>query len=138
MHQKTQETLRVLIIDSCSQTRQLIKEQLLHENPEIWEASDGNEGLEIYKKVLPHLIVSETHLPYMDGYQLAKSICQTRYFNLEELPFLVAFAEIGDIMSFERAWSIRSGFNAHVHKGTGGFDELRTVINNFLEEYVQK
>ncbi len=131
MNQKTQETLKILIIDVCSQTRQLIREQFLHRNLEILEASDGEIGLELCKKISPHLIVSEIHLLGMNGYQLARTIRDK--LKLERQPFLVAFTP-EDHGCSGYYWSIRQGFNAHVSKRSEGLGKLISVVNDALDE----
>jgi CheY-like chemotaxis protein len=131
MNQETQETLKILIIDVCSQTRQLIRERLLHRNLEILEASDGEIGLEICKKISPHLIVSEIHLLGMNGYQIARTIRDK--LKLKRQPFLIAFTP-EDNGCNGYYWSIKQGFNVHVSKRSEGLDKLISVVNDALDE----
>ena len=44
---------------------------------EFYEAKDGQEGYELYKKYHPDIILTDINMPRLDGLSLAKKIRQT-------------------------------------------------------------
>ena len=62
--------IRALIVDDSSVMRNIIDRTLLQAGLElemVYEASTGNEALELLQKRQVHLILSEINLPSMDG-----------------------------------------------------------------------
>lgn len=41
---------------------------------EITHAIDGEEGLELYNKIKPHIVVSDVEMPQMNGFEMTKAI----------------------------------------------------------------
>lgn len=66
--------MRVLIVDDEKLIRDVIKEYLLIEQIEVYEASDGNEAISIVKNNEINIIVMDIMMPKMDGYTAYKKI----------------------------------------------------------------
>jgi CheY-like chemotaxis protein len=62
--------LRVLIVDDDEVTRQLLRRVNDYYGIETLEAKDGDEGWRVYQQAHPDLIVSDIHMPRMNGLQL--------------------------------------------------------------------
>lgn len=127
--EKVEEILKLLIVDSCAQTRQLFKEQFLDESVKILEASDGSDGWEIFKETFPHVVVSEIDLPNLNGYQLARkisSICSEQGRSTLSISFSTKDE------GCDPYWAIKNGFAVVVSKRNEGIDKLKEVINNFF------
>lgn len=41
---------------------------------QVFEASDGEEAIEIIKKEQPQVIISDINMPFMDGLEMAKIV----------------------------------------------------------------
>jgi CheY-like chemotaxis protein len=65
----------ILIVDDEMILSSLISESLEMEGPfNVESASNGLEGLEKYKVLLPDLVIMDIHMPVMDGYESARRI----------------------------------------------------------------
>ncbi len=60
--------MNVLIIDDEDLIRNVVKEYCLNENYNVFEASDGIEGIEVLDKENIDIIVLDIMMPKMDGY----------------------------------------------------------------------
>lgn len=66
--------MKILVCDDELLIRDVIKEYLLLENYEVYEASNGVEAIDIVKSQDIDLIVMDIMMPKMDGYQAIKEI----------------------------------------------------------------
>jgi len=64
---------RVLFVDGYLPLLALYKEEFTDEGYEVILARNGKEALRKYRKILPHLVVMDLHLPDMDGIALLNS-----------------------------------------------------------------
>jgi len=65
---------RGVIVDDAAIMRLRLKEMLENEFEIVGEVSNGNEALEIYRKVLPDFITLDITMPQVDGLSALKSI----------------------------------------------------------------
>jgi CheY-like chemotaxis protein len=66
---------KILIIDDERPLCELLFEALCMQGPyHVDHASNGKEGFEKYKAVLPDLVVMDIHMPQMDGYESSRKI----------------------------------------------------------------
>ncbi|WP_176461723.1 response regulator transcription factor [Anaeromicrobium sediminis] len=65
--------MKILIIEDEERMRRLIKDYLKREY-EIVEARDGKEGLDLFKRENPHLIILDVMLPIYDGWTVCRNI----------------------------------------------------------------
>jgi signal transduction histidine kinase/ligand-binding sensor domain-containing protein/DNA-binding response OmpR family regulator len=63
---------KILIVEDNYELRNYIVENL-YLDFDVYEASDGEEGLRMAKEILPELIVSDVMMPKMDGYELCRA-----------------------------------------------------------------
>jgi len=68
------EDLTVLYVEDNIDTQILIKKMLELSTKEVFVASDGVEGLEVYKKTKPDIVLTDICMPKMDGLEMSKEI----------------------------------------------------------------
>jgi len=66
--------MKILICDDEVLIRNVIKEYLLIENYEVYEAEDGFEAIEIVKQNDIDLVIMDIMMPKLDGYQAIREI----------------------------------------------------------------
>lgn len=59
--------MKILIADDAPFIRDQLKSILEPLNFDIYEASDGKEAVEIYKKIKPDLVTMDISMPLIDG-----------------------------------------------------------------------
>jgi len=64
---------KILVVEDNYELRNYIVESL-NSDFDVYEASDGVDGLKTALEVLPELIVSDVMMPKMDGYELCRAI----------------------------------------------------------------
>jgi len=64
----------ILVIDDNRLIRQTFKSHLGSEGFEVTLAADGREGVELFRKVEPDLVILDIHLPVIDGIEVLKQI----------------------------------------------------------------
>jgi two-component system, chemotaxis family, protein-glutamate methylesterase/glutaminase len=72
--------VEVLIIDDLKSARDMIRD-ILRSDPHIHicgMAGDGNDAVNMVKKLHPHLIILDSHLKQTSGYEVAEKIMQVR------------------------------------------------------------
>jgi CheY-like chemotaxis protein len=65
---------RVLIVEDHAQTRNVFATLLRMNNYTVFEAGDGAEAFPILKTGRPHVLISDLHMPRMDGYVLLRLV----------------------------------------------------------------
>jgi signal transduction histidine kinase len=69
-----QTQYRILVVEDKWESRKLIKQMLSPLGFEVWEAENGQAGVELWEKIEPHLIFMDMLMPVMDGYEAIKRI----------------------------------------------------------------
>lgn len=65
---------RVLVIDDDEETRTLVKRMLVGEGHQIEEAPDGAEGLRLFGKCPPNVVLTDINMPGLDGHDVIAAI----------------------------------------------------------------
>ncbi len=65
---------RILIIDDETSVRILLKKMLEKEDYEVFEAQDGNKGMDLYKKFNPDLIITDLVMPEKEGLETIREL----------------------------------------------------------------
>lgn len=69
------QNMRILIVDDDETLRQLLRMTLENENMELFEAANGTEALELYRAILPDIVLVDIMMPgELDGYQVCSEI----------------------------------------------------------------
>ncbi|MBD8923976.1 DNA-binding response regulator [bacterium] len=79
--------MRVLVVDDEELIRDVIKEYLVLENYEVYEAENGLEAIELVKNNNFDIIIMDIMMPKMDGYTACKEIKK-----IKDIPFIMLSA----------------------------------------------
>jgi len=83
---------RVVVVDDTSDARRLIRRILQSQGDfEIFEASNGREGIELVTKELPDLVILDLMMPEMDGYAVIDELRGKQ--ETANIPVIVATAK---------------------------------------------
>jgi len=66
--------ITILYVEDELETQEVIKEILKQACKEVFVASDGVEGLEIYKEKEPNIVLSDIVMPNMNGIEMCQKI----------------------------------------------------------------
>jgi len=64
----------ILVTDSDEMMCELLESRLSGQGYKVHVAKDGLQGLKLYEKVMPRLVITDLMLPVMNGYQLIRNI----------------------------------------------------------------
>ncbi len=116
----------VLIVDDSLTVRRLVELVLSREGYKVYTAPDGDEGLEIARKVIPSIILVDFVMPRMNGYKLCKLIRSDR--KLKDIPLILITSKGEDVgQSFEEKFCVLHYFQKPFEP-----DELIEKINEVL------
>ncbi len=100
--------MKILICDDEELIRNVIKEYLKIEHYDVYEASSGDEGIEIVKNKDIDLVIMDIMMPGMDGYQATKEIKK-----IKDIPFIMLSAR-GE--EFDKLYGFDIGIDDYVTK----------------------
>jgi signal transduction histidine kinase/ligand-binding sensor domain-containing protein/DNA-binding response OmpR family regulator len=101
---------KILIVEDNDELRDILV-NTLGVYFQIFEASDGKEGLEIASQIFPDLILTDLIMPEMDGMQMAKQIKDD--INLNHIPvFMLTVLQ----NSAQKLESIENGISEYIEK----------------------
>ena len=100
--------MRILICDDEELIRNVIKEYLKIEHYDIYEASRGDEALEIVKNKDIDLVIMDIMMPGMDGYQATREIKK-----IKDIPFIMLSARSEE---FDKLYGFDIGIDDYVTK----------------------
>ncbi len=86
---------KILIVEDVEMNRDLLV-QLLEDDYELAEATDGKQGLEMAVQVKPDLILLDMMLPEMDGYEVTKAVREHEEIKDTPIIAVTAHAMAGD------------------------------------------
>jgi signal transduction histidine kinase len=78
--------MNVLIVEDSTSARKLLRYTFEHYGCTVYEAQDGQEGLEIAECKRPDIIISDALMPRMDGFQLIRALKAST--ELKSIPFI--------------------------------------------------
>jgi len=93
---------RVLVVDDERHIVRLIQVNLEREGYQVLTAFDGKDGLQKAKTERPDLVVLDVMMPYMDGFEVLKSMKADPV--TAEIPVIMLTAKAQDADVF-RGWS---------------------------------
>jgi len=75
MEKDTEQDLpRVLVVDDDAQTRLFAREYLEQADFDVDEAGDGVEGMSLFTRVWPDIVLLDVDMPHMDGFTMCTEI----------------------------------------------------------------
>lgn len=120
------DVIHILIIEDNMEVAQYMKRQL---NPEYryYFATNGNEGLEKAKHIVPDLIITDVMMPGMDGFELCRLVRASELLNHIPVIMVTARATMED-----RLRGLEAGADAYLEKPFHA-DELYMRVEKLLE-----
>jgi two-component system, NtrC family, response regulator len=117
----------ILIVDDEPNYLVVLSELLRDEGFEVFTASSGPEGLEVFKEVDLDLIITDMQMPGMDGLQFLQEIKKKE----GEIPVIIitAYAEVGKAVT-----AMQAGAFSYLAKPFSN-DELIVNINKAVHHY---
>jgi DNA-binding NarL/FixJ family response regulator len=124
-------SLLILVVDDDRESNTLVCNPLEDFGYSVISAQDGRKAQKMIEKHQPHLIVTNTSMPEMDGYELIRWVRQHPIFRLLPVVFLTTQTN-----TEERIRAYQLGANVYLSKPIE-FKELYAVIRNLLERSQQ-
>lgn len=87
----------ILIVDDSKTQLDVFKDVLIKEGYSVATAGNGMEGIEAAKKELPDVIVTDLHMPVMDGFEMVRLMRQQE--QTKFVPIICVTATYQDIES---------------------------------------
>ncbi|MBQ4584423.1 MAG: response regulator transcription factor [Bacilli bacterium] len=100
--------MKVLVVDDEKLIRDVIREYLLLEDYEVYEASDGVEAVELVKTIDFDIIIMDIMMPKMDGYRACKIIKE-----MKDVPFILLSARSEE---YDKLFGFELGIDDYVTK----------------------
>ncbi len=119
---------RVMVIDDSAMVRKLIAQKLETSGYEVICAAGGIEALETIKQIVPDLILLDTAMPQMDGYQ----VCQAIRGNdaTKDVPVVMISGKDG---FFDKVRGQMSGSTGYIAKPFGPETLMKTVESYIVQ-----
>ena len=111
MHERDSRDLKVLLVEDVEDTRHFMRLELEEQGFIVFEAENGQVGVDIAAREKPDVILMDLTLPLMDGFTATKLIRQND--ALKNVPIIAITAHKEDDF---RADAKASGFDAYVTK----------------------
>jgi len=83
---------KILIVEDDGNIRELLRLYLEREGYEITEAANGEEGVELWRKINPDMILLDVMMPIMDGWQVCREVRK-----VSNIPVIMLSAKSEDI-----------------------------------------
>ena len=90
---------RILLVDDEVDILEFVTYNLQREGHEVYTAQNGAEGLEVARRVRPHLILLDRMMPVMDGVETCRRIREDETLRNTHIVFLSALGGEGDQLS---------------------------------------
>jgi DNA-binding response OmpR family regulator len=85
---------KILLIEDLKKVRNLVAQILSMYGFEVLEAENGLEGLNLAKKEIPDLIISDCQMPVMEGIQVLEEIRKNK--STAGIPFIFLSGNISE------------------------------------------
>ena len=119
----------VLVVDDSASIRAMIEKALEGAGFNVISAEDGQKALELLGKYAPDMILSDLHMPVLDGYGLCKTVHADR--KLSQIPFIIMSSD-GDRATMRRL--LQYGASAYLVKPFN-IDQLVVTAERFLSDH---
>ena len=116
------EKIKILTVDARWENRSIVINLLEPLGFEVFEASNGQEGLEKAAEIQPDLIITDLRMPVMDGLTMTKHLRQ-----LVELQNVVIIASSASVFDINRQKALDVGCNDFLSKPIQADELLRQL-----------
>ncbi|MBB1485372.1 response regulator [Oceanospirillum sediminis] len=125
----------VLLVDDNSTNQNVIRQQLLRLGFLVDMAQNGRQALSMWQQNQYSLILSDCHMPEMDGYELASCIRQEESsFGKSRIPMIAITA---DALKGTRSKCLEAGMDAYLPKPFS-LTALSKCLAPFMNEFDKK
>ncbi len=122
----------ILVVDDSASTRHLIEKSLSAAGYCVTSADNGEKALELISDHLPDLILSDLHMPKLDGFGLCKKIHADP--NLSGIPFIIMSSN-ADHATMRRL--LQYGASAYLVKPFN-LDQLVVTAEQLLSDHFRR
>jgi CheY-like chemotaxis protein len=105
--------VRIMVIDDHEDARQMLGEYFGYTGATVSVAASGQEGLILYRDVLPDVVVTDIAMPDLDGYHVVRELRAAARARRHRLR-IIAVTAFWEVHPELRA--VRAGFDAWVTK----------------------
>lgn len=116
----------VLIVDDHADTRDMLRYAIQMTGCRVVEAADGDEAVGLAESMLPSLILMDTSMPTVDGYQATERIRKSESIGKVTILFLTGHAE-----PQSRELAMAAGGDGYFVKPVN-LEELEQALNRYL------
>ena len=81
---------KILVVEDHTDTREMLEILLMREGYQVITAADGVEGLVRAKEEHPDLILTDLHMPNLDGIEMVEQLRQLPQFDQTEIIAMTA------------------------------------------------
>ncbi|MDO6492713.1 MULTISPECIES: two-component regulator propeller domain-containing protein [unclassified Cellulophaga] len=117
----------LLIIDDNQDIRSFIKKGL-GESYYVYEAENGEKGLELAKKFIPNIVITDLVMPVMDGIEFCNQIKSTQ--ETSHIPVVMLTAKTSQEKEIE---GLKTGADAYIRKPFD-LELLELKLSNILND----
>lgn len=118
---------KILIVEDNANNRNLLLDVLSFHGYEVSAASDGQEGVNLARKMLPDLVLMDIQMPGMDGMTAGSILKGDPATRGLKIIALTSFAMRGDLEKF-----LAAGFDGYLSKPISTRD-LPDLVKRWLE-----
>ncbi|EJM98633.1 response regulator [Herbaspirillum sp. YR522] len=121
--------LRVLLVEDEVDARELVQHILEEHGATVDAVGSANAALEAFRRVRPHVIVSDIGLPGQDGYELMRNLRELEATQADDAPLTPAAALTALARTEDRRRALMAGFQAHIAKPVDPLELLFLVAS---------
>ncbi len=118
---------KILIIEDEEVLRDVLKEKLEKAGHEVFTATNGRDGLDIFRKEVPNLVLLDIIMPKMGGFEVMREVFQDKI--LSAVPIIV-ISNSGQPVEIEEA--TRLGAKDFLIKAEFDPQEVIDKVNKYL------
>jgi putative two-component system response regulator len=119
----------ILIVDDSPAVRNLIEKALTKAGFHVVSAENGRKALELLSQCTPDMILSDLHMPELDGSNLCRNVHANK--DLSQIPFIIMSSD-GDRATMRRL--LQCGASAYLVKPFN-IDQLVVTAERFLSDH---
>ncbi len=112
----------VLLVEDSQTTREVIAGLLMKQGLKVECAKNGEEALNLLKKITPDIVVLDIILPKMNGYEVCRSIKSEA--KTKDVPVIICSSKKEE---FDRYWGMKQGADAYIAKPFQGSELIATI-----------
>jgi CheY-like chemotaxis protein len=125
--------IKILVIEDDDNVRKNIVTLLEEENYNVFSANGGRTGIEMAKKEIPDLIISDILMPEIDGYRVLEELSKNKALSTIPFIFLTAKVEREDIRK-----GMQLGADDYLFKPFKSEELLSAIISRLKKREVIK